>query len=166
VSAPEADSRTPLQGPLHRVGPEGVRSRHGQTHSRLVAQAVGRVRLGDREALGFLYARYAEDVYGCALDIAHDRDLAERATGRVFATLPRAIGAYEERESPFSTWLLTVARSVAEAHARAACPVPAEDVERVGRLRGAGSADYASAGGERSSAGSRRAMRWLSRSAR
>jgi RNA polymerase sigma-70 factor, ECF subfamily len=97
------------------------------------------VRSGDREALGFLYARYAEDVYGCALDIARDSDLAERATGRVFASLPSAIGAYEERDAPFSAWLLAVARGVAEEHVRVARTVPAKDAQRGDRLRcGAG----------------------------
>jgi DNA-directed RNA polymerase specialized sigma24 family protein len=167
VPAPDADRHSELQWLSHRARSVGASSRYGQAHSQLVSRAVGRARLGDRQALGFLYARYAEDVYGCALDIARDRDLAERATGQVFAALPSAIDAYEEREAPFSAWLLTVARGVAEDHVRTAHPSPAENVERSGPLRrGADVADYPPAGGGRNSAGSRRAMRWLSRSAR
>jgi Sigma-70 region 2 len=162
----ETDSHSQLQRPLRREARAAGAARAGQTHSRLVARAVVRAREGDRDALGFLYARYAEDVYACVLDVAHDRELAARATDRVFVGLPGAIASYEEREVSFAAWLLTVARGVAEEHARLARAVAAEEAGRIARPRGAGTADHQPAGGERSSAGSRRAMRWLSRSAR
>jgi RNA polymerase sigma factor (sigma-70 family) len=73
---------------------------------------------GDLEALRFLYARYAEDVYGCVRGIVHDDAAAEELTGRVFAELVDAIGAYEEREVSFVAWLMGVARNAATEHIR------------------------------------------------
>ncbi len=35
-----------------------------ETNSRLVSQAIQRAKEGDRDALGFLYARYADNIYG------------------------------------------------------------------------------------------------------
>jgi RNA polymerase sigma-70 factor, ECF subfamily len=99
---------------------------------RMVSAAVRRVQAGDREALGFLYARYADNVYGYARSIVHDHHEAEEVTQYVFAKLMRVIGKYQEREVPFLAWLLRVARNVAIDHMRKQRLVPVEEIRGAG----------------------------------
>jgi RNA polymerase sigma-70 factor (ECF subfamily) len=89
-----------------------------QTTARLVALAVKRAQQGDRNALGFLYARYADDVFEYVRSIVHDTHDAEDVTQRVFAELRHVIGRYEERDAPFFAWMLRVARKLAVDHVR------------------------------------------------
>jgi RNA polymerase sigma-70 factor, ECF subfamily len=96
--------------------------------SRRVSQAVKRAQRGDREALGFLYARYADDVHGYVRSIVHDSYEAEDVTQQVFTKLIRVIGKYEERDVPFFAWVLRVARNVAVDHLRRQRLVPVEEV--------------------------------------
>jgi len=97
-------------------------------HGRLVSRAVRRAQAGDRDALAFLYARYADDVYGYVRSIVHDHHLAEDVTQQVFAKLMRVIGKYEERGLPFFAWMLRVARNVAVDNLRTQHPLPVEEV--------------------------------------
>jgi RNA polymerase sigma-70 factor, ECF subfamily len=101
------------------------------TPSRLVTQAVRRAQQGDRDALGFLFARYADDVCGYVRSIVRDQHEAEDITQQVFAKLIRVIGKYEEREVPFFAWLLRVARNVAVDHLRRQRTIPVEEVRGV-----------------------------------
>jgi RNA polymerase sigma-70 factor (ECF subfamily) len=96
--------------------------------SRRISGAVERAQLGDREALGFLYARYSDDVYGYVMSIVRDCHEAEDVTQQVFAKLIRVIGKYEQREVPFLAWVLRVARNVAVDHVRLRRPVFFEEV--------------------------------------
>jgi RNA polymerase sigma-70 factor (ECF subfamily) len=106
---------------------EGVDA-NDQASLRLVARAVRRAQAGDREALGFLYARYADNVYGYVRSIVHDDHEAEDVTQHVFAKLIHVIGKYEEREVPFFAWILRVARNVAVDHIRRQRLIPVEEV--------------------------------------
>jgi RNA polymerase sigma-70 factor (ECF subfamily) len=96
--------------------------------TRLVASAIRRAQAGDCEALGFLYTRFAENVYGYVRSIVQDHDDAEDVTQQVFAKLIRVIGKYEQREVPFLAWILRVARNLAIDHIRARRLVPVGDV--------------------------------------
>jgi RNA polymerase sigma-70 factor (ECF subfamily) len=98
------------------------------TAKRLVSRAVKRAQEGDREALGFLYARYAENIYGYVRSIVHDHHEAEDVTQHVFAKLIDVIGKYQEREVPFFAWMLRVARNVAVDHLRRQRMIPVEEV--------------------------------------
>jgi RNA polymerase sigma-70 factor, ECF subfamily len=94
-----------------------------------VSQAVAAAKRGDRQALGYLYVRYADDVCRFLDSIVHDRDDAEDLTQSVFAKLVTAIGRYEERgEVPFVGWLMRVARNAALDHLRVQRLVPVEEV--------------------------------------
>jgi RNA polymerase sigma-70 factor (ECF subfamily) len=95
---------------------------------RLVSRAVRRAQAGDREALGFLYVRYADNVCGYVRSIVHDSHEAEDVTQQVFAKLIGVIGKYEEREVPFLAWILRVARNMAVDHLRRSRAVPVEEV--------------------------------------
>lgn len=99
--------------------------------SRLVSLAIKRAQAGDRQALGFLYAHYADNVYGYVRSIVLDHHEAEDVTQHVFAKLINVIDKYEERDVPFFAWILRVARNVAVDHLRRQRSIPVGEV-RVG----------------------------------
>jgi RNA polymerase sigma-70 factor (ECF subfamily) len=121
---------------MGRVTPHGRVSREGLATPGLVAQAVKRAQSGDREALGFLYARYADNVYGYVRSIVHDQHEAEDITQQVFAKLIHVIGKYEERDVPFFAWILRVSRNVAVDHIRRQRMIPVEEVRAVDDVGG------------------------------
>jgi RNA polymerase sigma-70 factor (ECF subfamily) len=99
-----------------------------EVNSRLVSAAVRRAQVGDREALGFLYARFADNILGYVRGIVRDHHEAEDVTQHVFAKMMRVIDKYEERDVPFFAWLLRVARNVAVDYIRSERLVPVEEV--------------------------------------
>jgi RNA polymerase sigma-70 factor (ECF subfamily) len=78
---------------------------------RLVREAVERARAGDRNALDFLYVRFADDVREEARRILGDCQAAEELTQSVFARLRTPLQWYEGAEAPFETWMLRLARN-------------------------------------------------------
>lgn len=107
---------------------EGSESPRQTAHERPVARAVRRAQAGDRHALAFLYARYADNVHGYVRSIVQDHREAEEVTQHVFAKLMQAIAGYEPREAPFLAWLMQVARNAALDHLRRQRLVPGEEV--------------------------------------
>jgi RNA polymerase sigma-70 factor, ECF subfamily len=93
-----------------------------------LACAVAQAKLGEMEGYGYLYARYADNVYSYVRKIVRSDHDAEDVTQQVFAKLFTSIGRYETREVPFSAWILRVARNAAIDHMRRDRMVPAEDV--------------------------------------
>jgi RNA polymerase sigma-70 factor (ECF subfamily) len=106
----------------------GPASRNDLVMTRLVSRAVKYAQEGDRDAIGFLYARYADDVCGYVRSIVRDPHEAEDITQHVFAKLIHVIGKYEEREVPFFAWILRVARNVAVDHLRRQRAIPVEEI--------------------------------------
>jgi RNA polymerase sigma-70 factor (ECF subfamily) len=102
----------------------------GAASSLAVRRAVKRAQCGDRDALGFLYTRYADNVYGYVRSIVHDHHEAEDVTQHVFAKLMHVIGKYEERDVPFVAWILRIARNVAIDHLRRQRMIPVEEVRK------------------------------------
>jgi RNA polymerase sigma-70 factor (ECF subfamily) len=94
----------------------------------IVARAVARAKEGDREAVRFLYLRYADNVYGYVRSIVRDEYEAEDVTQQVFAKLMVVIGKYEQRAVPFSAWILRLAHNAAIDHLRKRRAVPAAEV--------------------------------------
>lgn len=99
-----------------------------ETCRRRIALAVARAKAGDREALRFLYIQYADNVYGYVVSIVRDEHEAEDITQMVFAKLMVVLHKYEQREVPFTSWLLRLSHNVALDHLRRRLPVPAEEV--------------------------------------
>jgi RNA polymerase sigma-70 factor (ECF subfamily) len=99
-----------------------------EADSRLVQDAVAHAKAGDPEGLHFLYLRYAPDVERYVNSVVHDRHEAEDITQSVFAKLITTIGKYQQREVPFTAWILRVARNAALDHMRARRAIPSEDV--------------------------------------
>jgi RNA polymerase sigma-70 factor (ECF subfamily) len=94
----------------------------------IVARAVARAKEGDREAVRFLYLRYADNVYGYVRSIVRDDYEAEDVTQHVFAKLIVVIGKYEQRAVPFSAWILRLAHNSAIDHMRKRRAIPAAEV--------------------------------------
>jgi RNA polymerase sigma-70 factor (ECF subfamily) len=113
-----------LTGRFRRAG----RLADDETSNRAVNQAVVRAKQGDREALRFLYVRYADHVYGYVSSIVRDDFEAEDVTQHVFAKLMTKLEKYEPREVPFSAWIIRVARNVAVDHMRQRRAIPCEEV--------------------------------------
>jgi RNA polymerase sigma-70 factor, ECF subfamily len=115
---------------------------HSPAGERLVLDAVLRAKDGDRDALRFLYLRYADNVYGYVCSIVRDEHEAEDVTQQIFAKLLTALARYEPRSVPFSAWILRVAHNASIDHVRARRMVPCEEVrnpeqeaEDIGRER-------------------------------
>jgi RNA polymerase sigma-70 factor (ECF subfamily) len=104
---------------------------------RRVSRAITRAKQGDREALRFLYVQYADNVYGYVASIVKDDHEAEDITQLVFAKLMTVLPKYEERQVPFTSWLLRLAHNAALDHLRRRLPTPVDEVrspeERVDR---------------------------------
>jgi RNA polymerase sigma-70 factor (ECF subfamily) len=96
--------------------------------ARVVARAVARAKAGDREAVRFLYVRYADNVYGYVASIVRDDHEAEDVTQQVFAKLMTVLAKYEPRGVPFSSWLLRLAHNAAVDHLRRRIATPVEEV--------------------------------------
>lgn len=95
---------------------------------RRVALAVARAKEGDRDALRYLYVQYADNVYGYVASIVRDEHEAEDITQHIFAKLMGVLPRYEQREVPFTSWLLRLAHNAALDHLRRRLPMPAEEV--------------------------------------
>ena len=94
----------------------------------LLSRAIARAKEGDASALHFLYVRYADDVCGYVQSIVRDPHEAEDITQSLFAKLLNKIQRYEQRQVPFSAWILRVARNAALDHLRSRRQIPFEDV--------------------------------------
>jgi RNA polymerase sigma-70 factor, ECF subfamily len=82
-----------------------------------VQRAIRRAKEGDEEALRFLYVRHADNVYGYVTSIVRDEHEAEDITQQVFTKLITHLPR-QQRDVPFSAWILRVARNVAVDHLR------------------------------------------------
>ncbi len=119
-------SQLPQRDP-REMGGQPVADRD-QADSRLVMAAVSRAQKGDMEAMHFLYVRYADDVLRYVRSFVHDHHEAEDITQNVFVKLIGAIKKYEQREVPFTAWILRVARNAALDQMRARRATPCEEV--------------------------------------
>ncbi len=98
---------------------------------RQVSRAVARAKQGDNEALRFLYVTYADSVFGYVSTLVRDHHEAEDVTQHVFFKLMKVLPKYEQRDVPFSAWIIRVARNVAVDHLRQRRAVPVEEVRPV-----------------------------------
>jgi len=82
---------------------------------------------GDRDALGDFYDATNRLVFGMALRILRDRDLAEDVVADVYGQVWRTAGSYDRRRGAPAAWLLTMARSRAIDVRRSRGREPASD---------------------------------------
>ena len=95
---------------------------------RRLNRAIACAKAGDREAVRYLYCRYADNVYGYVCSIVRNEHDAEDVTQNVFAKLMTSITKYEQRRVPFSAWILRVARNAALDHLRQQRSIPVAEV--------------------------------------
>jgi RNA polymerase sigma-70 factor (ECF subfamily) len=93
-----------------------------------VSHAVARAKEGDERAFAFIYAVYANSVYGYVRSIVRDHHEAEDLTQHVFAKLMTAIAKYDDQGVPFFAWLLRLARNVTIDHVRSRRPTLSAEV--------------------------------------
>jgi RNA polymerase sigma-70 factor, ECF subfamily len=120
----EVVGRWSLRGGIRSEGSE----EGGRPDSRLVRQAVRDAKGGSREALHFLYVRYAPELNRYVNSIVKDSHEAEDIVQGVFTRLITSIDKYEERDVPFTAWILRVARNAALDQMRGRRSIPTEDV--------------------------------------
>jgi RNA polymerase sigma-70 factor (ECF subfamily) len=132
IAGPEGAIRREADQIEATLGRGRFRRRHKLEHSpdaeRIVTAAVARAKLGDQDALRYLYLRYADNVYGYVCSIVRDEYEAEDVTQHIFAKLMTSLARYEPRVVPFSAWILRVAHNAAIDHVRMRRPVPVEEV--------------------------------------
>jgi RNA polymerase sigma factor (sigma-70 family) len=80
---------------------------------------------GNAEAAAAFVRRFQGRVYGLALTMLRDPDLAEEVAQETFVRAWRHAATYDARRGRVPTWLLTIARNVAidRARVRSATPV-------------------------------------------
>src|SRR5581483_10719069 len=86
-------------------------------------------RVGDGDAFGDLYTRYARAVLGLAMRRLGDRGRAEDAAQEAFASVWRAARTYRRDRGPVAPWLYAVARNAIADRGRARIETPAEPVD-------------------------------------
>ena len=94
----------------------------------MLRRAIARAKGGDWDAIHYLYAVYADDLFAYVRSIVRDHHDAEDVTQNLFAKLPVAIRKYEERDAAFAAWIFRVARNAALDHIRARRQIPVEDL--------------------------------------
>jgi len=107
-------------------------ARRDADETELVSRAIARAKSGDRDAIRFLYVRYADNVYGYAKSLLRDEHEAEDVTQQVFAKLITAIRKYEQRETPFTAWILRVTYNLTIDTMRRQRMVPCEEIHAAG----------------------------------
>jgi RNA polymerase sigma-70 factor, ECF subfamily len=94
----------------------------------LLSSAVAAAKIGDRDAVRYLYVRFADNIYSYVCSIVRDEHDAEDITQQLFAKLDSILPKYEERGAPFLAWILRVARNLALDHLRQRRAVPCEEI--------------------------------------
>lgn len=118
-----------LMSPRAKVSHDRTRAPEESPEGRrVVSVAVRRAQAGDRDALRFLYERYAANVESYVRSIVHDDHEAEDVTQMIFAKLMTVLVKYDERAVPFFGWLLRLAHNAAIDHMRARRDAPVEEV--------------------------------------
>jgi RNA polymerase sigma factor (sigma-70 family) len=81
---------------------------------------------GDRDAAVVFVRRFQSRVYGLALTMLRDRDLAEDVAQETFLRAWRHAGTYDARRGQVATWLLTIARNAAVDRVRRGAATPVD----------------------------------------
>lgn len=74
-------------------------------------ELVGRIRAGDRDALGALYDRHAGTALAVALRIVADRDEAEDIVHDAFVAAWRSIATFDPARGGLASWLVRLVRN-------------------------------------------------------
>jgi len=81
---------------------------------------------GDAEAAAAFVRRFQSRVYGLAVTMLHDAELAEEVAQETFVRAWRHAATYDARRGRVPTWLLAIARNLAIDRARIRSPTPVD----------------------------------------
>jgi RNA polymerase sigma factor (sigma-70 family) len=81
---------------------------------------------GDAEAAAAFVRRFQSRVYGLAVTMLHDAELAEDVAQETFVRAWRHAATYDARRGRVPTWLLAIARNLAIDRARMRSPTPVD----------------------------------------
>src|SRR4051794_34119448 len=95
------------------LAPTDRRAPAGEADEAWTLRAVARAKRGDRQAVRWLYSRYAGGVRVYLASLLRDPDAVEDVVQTTFLKVLTRIDRYEPREVPFEAWLLRVARNAA-----------------------------------------------------
>ncbi|MFM1878746.1 MAG: hypothetical protein RLZZ241_1612 [Bacteroidota bacterium] len=68
---------------------------------------------GDEKAISLLYDHYAETLYGVALNVVKDEELAQDVVQESFVKIWRKGSTYDPEKAKLFTWLLRITRNTA-----------------------------------------------------
>lgn len=74
---------------------------------------------GDRKAIGMLYDRYADGLYGILLNMLKDEAAARDVLHESFIKIWKNAGRYDPEKAKVFTWMVQIARNTAIDHLRA-----------------------------------------------
>lgn len=101
--------------------------RNPDRHDRLSDDALlTAVALGELDAAAVFVRRFQRRVYGLAITIVGDRNLAEDVAQQAFERAWKHAASYDGRRAAVSTWLLTITRNVAIDTVRVRRPLPVD----------------------------------------
>jgi RNA polymerase sigma-70 factor (ECF subfamily) len=98
------------------------------SNGRMVQTAVAAAKRGDKDAIHFLYVRFAPELRRFVWTLIGDAHESQDIVQDVFAKLIKVIGKYEERDVPFDAWIKRVARNAAIDHMRGQRSIPTEEL--------------------------------------
>jgi RNA polymerase sigma factor (sigma-70 family) len=81
---------------------------------------------GDAEAAAAFVRRFQSRIYGLAVTMLHDAELAEEVAQETFVRAWRHAATYDARRGRVPTWLLAIARNLAIDRARMRSPTPVD----------------------------------------
>lgn len=91
------------------------------------ADLVAGMSVNDDQAIVAFVRRFERAVFGLAISITHDRQLAEDVSQEAFLRAWRAAATYDPRRGAVISWLLTITRNLAIDVVRARRVTPIED---------------------------------------
>jgi RNA polymerase sigma-70 factor (ECF subfamily) len=77
------------------------------------AALLAAIALGDRAACTVFVRRYQRQVFGLAVTMCHDRELAEDVAQQTFERAWRHAASFDARRGSVHTWVLTICRRLA-----------------------------------------------------
>lgn len=89
---------------------------------------------GNTEAAAAFVRRFQNRVYGLAVTMLHDPDLAEEVAQETFVRAWRHAATYDARRGRVPSWLLAIARNLAIDRARMRAPTPVDPEVIAGQL--------------------------------
>jgi len=94
-------------------------------YDRLTDEALlAAIALGEQHAAAVFVRRFQRSVFGLAVTIVGDRNLAEDVAQQAFERAWRHAGSYDGRRAAVSTWLMTITRNLAIDTIRMRRPTP------------------------------------------